>query len=394
MGFARRGDNAAMPALLYLLMLCNLVIGTGAFLINGILLPVSTALHVSVAAAGQAMTVYALATAVLAPLAMVLTGHWTRRRALLFAMLLFAAGNLLCAMATSLPLLLAGRALMGVGAMFTPVAAGIAVALVEPQRRGRALSLVFLGMSLSYVVGLPLGAWLGLRFGWQLPVLLVGGAAVLSSVALLLLMPAHTEAPGASFKGLPQLLSNPPVVWTLLLTLLYFIAIFVVFSYIAPVLQALNPMSGERLSFTLMLFGLAGVAGTMMGGWAQDRYGALRCLTAQLIVLGSMMALVPLTRGHYALMLAVFVVWGIAGFGMMTPQQSRLAALSPVQTPLLLSLNASMLYFGTALGSAVGGAVSGTVGFVHMAWVGVPFVVAGLFTLWINARKAPLLTTA
>jgi MFS transporter, DHA1 family, inner membrane transport protein len=383
-----------MPRLLYLLALCNLVIGTGAFLINGILVPVSTALDVSVAAAGQAMTVYALATAVLAPLTMVMTGGWTRRRTLLFAMFVFAAGDLLCAVATGLPVLLAGRAVMGVGAMFTPVAAGIAVALVEPARRGRALSLVFLGMSLSYVIGLPLGAWLGLRFGWQLPVVLLGAAALLSCVALRVLMPADTAAPGASFKGLPRLLSNPPVLWTLLLTLLYFVAIFVVFSYIAPVLQALNPMSSERLSITLMLFGLAGVAGTVLGGWGQDRFGATRCLTAQLIVLGSMMALVPLTRGHYALMVTAFVVWGIAGFGMMTPQQSRLAGLAPAQAPVLLSLNTSMLYFGTALGAAVGGLVAGSVGFAHIAWVGVPFVITGLGTLWIHARQARPATVA
>ena len=383
-----------MPPVLYLLALCNLVIGTGAFVLNGILVQVSTALQVSVAAAGQSMSVYALTTATLAPLAMVLTGAWTRRRTLLVSMLVFAGGNLVCALATQFPMLLVGRALMGLGAMFTPVAAGIAVALVEPAQRGRALSLVFLGMSLSYVIGLPLGTWLGLRFGWQVPVLLVVAASLLSCVALWLLMPARIAAPGASFKGLPHLLSNPPVLWTLLLTLLYFVAIFVVFSYIAPVLQTLNPMSSGGLSLTLMIFGLAGVAGTVLGGWAQDRYGAVRCLTLQLVVLGGMMALVPLTQGHHALMVTVFVLWGIAGFGMMTPQQARLTALSPTQAPLLLSLNTSMLYFGTALGAAVGGAAMGAVGFANLAWVGVPFIVAGLFTLWINARKPALLATA
>ena len=162
-----------MPPLLYLFALCNLVIGTGAFVISGILVPISGSLQVSVASAGQAMTVYAMATAVLAPLALVATGGWPRKRALCAGMAVFGLGNLLCAAATTFGVLLLGRALMGVGAMFTPVAAGIAVALVEPARRGRALSLVFLGVSLSYVIGLPLGAWLGLRYGWQWPIALV-----------------------------------------------------------------------------------------------------------------------------------------------------------------------------------------------------------------------------
>jgi DHA1 family inner membrane transport protein len=381
-----------MPRLLYLLALCNLVVGTGAFVLSGILQPVSDALGVSVASAGQAMTVYALSTAVLAPLALVFTGRWPRRNALCFGLLVFALGNLMCAFATSLGWLFAGRALMGIGAVFTPVAAGIAVAAVEPVRRGRALSLVFLGMSLSYVIGVPLGAWLALRFGWAWPFALVAAMSLLGAITLALVLPKDMAAPGASFAGLPALLRQNAVWWTLSLTLLYFMAIFTVFSYIGPVLQALYPMSHERMSATLMMFGLSGVAGTLIGGWANDRFGTQRTLTLQLVVLGSMMVLVPLTRGHYALLVSVFVVWGIAGFGMMTPQQSRLAALAPAQAPLLFSLNASMLYLGTAFGAAVGGVFSARLGMAHLPWIGAPLAALGLFTLWMSARKPLVLT--
>jgi len=383
-----------MPRLLYAFALCNLVIGTGAFIIGGILAPISGSLHVSVAAAGQAMTAYALSTAVLAPLALVLTGHWPRKRALCFAMAVFALGNTLCALAPDFAMLVAGRVLMGVGAMFTPVAAGIAVALVEPERRGRALSLTFLGISLSYVIGLPLGAWLGFRLGWQAPVALVAAFAFACVIALAVLLPRDIAAPGATFAGLPQLLSQPPVLWTLSLTLLYFVAIFIVFSYIGPVLQALQPMSPEQLSLTLAVFGLSGVVGTLVGGWANDHFGARRSLTVQLTVLGAMMVVLPFTGGNAVLIVATFVTWGIAGFGMMAPQQSRLAMLAPAQAPILLSLNTSMLYFGTALGAVVGGAASGRVGFDQLSWVGVPFAAAGLATLWLSARRASSLKPA
>ncbi|HEV7915497.1 MAG TPA: MFS transporter [Albitalea sp.] len=383
-----------MPRLLYLFAVCNLVIGTGAFVIGGILVPIGDALHVSVASAGQAMTVYALSTALLAPLALVLTGSWPRRQALCFGMAAFALGNALCALAPNFALLLLGRGLMGIGAMFTPIAAGIAVALVEPAVRGRALSLVFLGISLSYVIGLPLGAWIGFRFGWQWPIALVAVFALASCIALVVLLPKNIAAPGATFKGLSALLSHPPLLWTLALTLLYFIAIFLVFAYIGPVLQALYPMSSERMSVTLALFGLSGVIGTLVGGWANDHFGARRSLTVQLSLLGTTMVLVPLTAGHYPLLVAVFFVWGIAGFGMMTPQQARLTQLAPAQAPVLLSLNTSMLYFGTAIGAAIGGAVVGRVGFAQMAWVGVPFAVAGLATLWLGSRSSAALKTA
>lgn len=374
-----------MPGLLYLLAVCNLMIGTGAFVLGGILSPLASSLGVSVAAAGQAMTAYALATAVLAPLALVFTGRWPRKRVLCVSLAVFAAGNALCALAASLGVLLAGRVLMGLGAVFTAVAAGIAVALVEPARRGRALSLVFIGISLSYVIGVPLGAWLGLRFGWHWPVALVAALSALASGVLAFALPRDIDAPGASFAGLGTLLRRGDVLRALALTLLYFVAIFCVFSYIGPVLQALVPMTTEAMSVTLMLFGLSGVLGTVVGGWANDRFGARRTLTVQLAVLATMMLLVPLTRGHHALLVAVFVAWGIAGFGMMTPQQSRLAALAPAQAPILLSLNSSMLYIGTALGAALGGPASAWVGFDRLAWVGVPFAIAG----WLLLRTGP-----
>ena len=366
-----------MPPILFLLAACNLVIGTGAFGLTGILQPVADSLGVSVAAVGQSMTAYAMATALLAPLLLVATGRWSRRAALQLALLTFASGVLVCALAGSLGGLLLGRVLMGAGAVFKPIAAGIAVAVVEPVRRGQALSLVFLGMSLSYVIGLPLGAWLGLRFGWRVPLAGVAALTVLMLVLVSVSIPRRLDAPGASFTGLGAVLRQPEVLRSLGLTLMYFSAIFTVFAYSGPVLLALNPMGSEKLSLTLMAFGLSGVAGTLSGGWASDKFGPARTLRVQLAVLTGMMLLVPLTQGHYALMLAVFLVWGVAGFGMMSPTQARLAAVSHHQAPILFSLNTSMLYFGTALGAAVGGAAGAAFGYAPLAWVGAVFALGG-----------------
>ena len=373
-----------MPRLLWLFSAVNLVIGSGAFVIGGIVAPLATDLGVSVPTAGQAMTAYALSTAVLAPMLLLATGRWPRKRALLLALLLFTAGNVLCALADSLLALLVGRVLMGLGAVFTPIAAGIAVALVEPAQRGKALAFVFLGVSLSYVIGVPLGAWLGLQYGWHTPIWAVVGLCGLAIAAVAAWVPAHIDTPGASFAGLGTLLARREVLGVLLLTLLYFIAIFAVFSYIGPVLQALSPMSGERLSITLALFGLSGVAGTLIGGAANDRFGPRRTLASLLTALGATMALLPLTAGSWPLLVLALLAWGTAGFGMMAPQQSRLAALAPAQAPVLLSLNTSMLYLGTAGGAIVGGALAAGLGFAQLSWAGVPFVAAGLVVLWLG----------
>ena len=375
-----------MPPLLFLLALGNLVIGSSAFLIGGIVGDIAQDLGVGAPAVGQAMTVYALSTALFAPLLVVATGRWPRKRALLLALLIFTFGNALCAMAHSLPLLLLGRAVMGAGSMFTPVAAAIALASVAPARRGTALSLVFLGMSLSYVIGLPLGAWVSLHYGWHVTLWAMTAASALMCVAAAYGVPAAVQAPGASFAGLAAVLRRPDVLAMLLTTMAYFCAIFTTVSYFTPVLQALVPMPGSTLSLTLMAFGLAGVAGTLIGGAAHDRFGALRTMGVQMPALATTMLLLPFTAGHYGAMVVVLLVWACAGFGLMTPQQNRLAELAPAQAPLLLSLNSSMLYIGTALGAAVGGAALGNLGFARLPWVGAPFALLGLALVLLPGR--------
>jgi predicted MFS family arabinose efflux permease len=383
-----------MPPILYFFALCNLVIGSGAFVLGGILQPVSVSLGISLAAAGQAMTAYAVATAILAPVLIILTVKWPRQRVIQLALGLFTGGCVVSALAPNFSTLLLGRALMGGGAMFTAAVAALTVSMVPPALRGRALSITFLGMSISYAVGVPLGAWIGFEYGWRVPVWLSAAASLCALLSVGWLVPANLASHGSSFVGFRSVAANPAVLRVWLRTLLYFIAVFSVFAYIGPVLQALNPMSSGGLSLMLAAFGLSGVVGSLVGGWANDRFGSLRTLVGQLTVMISMMVLLPLTKGHIPLTVIALVVWGIAGFGMMTPQQSRLASLSPAQAPLLMSLNGSMLYLGTALGSMMSGALLDTLGLAQLAWVGVPFALLALLTLVFDRRAAKGLATA
>ena len=375
---------APMPRILYFFALCNLVIGSGAFVLGGILQTMSVSLNISLAAAGQAMTAYAIATAVLAPLLIILTARWPRKRVIQLALLLFTLGCLICALAPNFLLLMLGRVLMGAGAMFSAAASALAVAMVMPAQRGRALSITFLGMSISYAVGVPVGAWLGFEYGWRVPVWLSAAASLSALLAASVLLPNTMAGGSASFAGFAAAARQGAVLRIWLRTLLYFVAIFSVFAYIGPVLQALNPLDSTRLSMTLALFGLAGVAGTLTGGWATDRFGAVPTMAVQLLALITTMCLLPLTTGNTLAMLAALVAWGLAGFGLMSPQQSRLASLSPAQAPLLLSLNASMLYIGTALGAVISGSFIDIAGLRHLAWVGAPFGLAALLTLWFD----------
>jgi DHA1 family inner membrane transport protein len=379
-----------MPRILYFFALCNLVIGSGAFVLSGILQPLAKELGISVAAAGQVMTAYAVATAVLAPVLRLLTATWPRKRAIQLALGLFMLGNLVSALANDLTVLLMGRILMGAGAMFTAAVSAYAVTLVAPALRGQALSTVFLGMSISYAVALPIGAWLGFEYGWHTPVWLCAAASLAALVAATVLLPKDVVTQSASFAGFKAAARQSAVLRVWLRTLLFFIAIFSVFAYVGPVLLALNAMSPVTLSVVLALFGLAGIAGTLLGGWGTDKFGSLQTISVQLTVLVSMMVLLPLTQGSLPATVTVMVVWGVAGFGLTAPQQNRLVGLSPTQAPLLLSLNSSMLYMGTALGAVVSGAVIQSVGLANLSWVGAPFGLAALLTLWFD--RAPVVS--
>ena len=239
-----------------------------------------------------------------------------------------------------------------------------------------------------YAVALPIGAWLGFEYGWHTPVWLCTAASLAALIAASVLLPKGVVTQSASFSGFKAAARQSAVLRVWLRTLLFFIAIFSVFAYIGPVLLALNAMSPLQLSGVLAVFGMAGVAGTLLGGWANDRFGALRTMRLQLAVLASMMGLLPFTQGYLLATVGALVVWGVAGFGLTAPQQSRLVSLSPGQAPLLLSLNSSMLYLGTALGAVISGALIDSVGLPNLGWVGAPFRLAALATLWFDRVPA------
>lgn len=379
-----------MPALLYFFAFCNLVIGSSAFVLSGILEPVSQGLGVSLAASGQAMTAYALSTAVLAPLLIMATVKWSRHNGIALALALFSLGCLISALAQSLTGLLVGRIVMGAGAMFSAIASAMAVGLVTPALRGRALSLTNVGQGISYAVGVPVGTWLGLEYGWRLPLWLATGASLAIWLLAWRWVPRELS-PARPVGTLRAAAGQWAVVRVWLRTLLLFVAIFTVFTYIGPVLLALHDLSPAGLAVVLAIFGMAGVAGTLAGGWANDRFGSIRVISYQLTVVGLMMVLLPFTEGQVALTVLTLVIWGVHGFGSMVPQQSRLVMLAPSQAPMLMSLNSSMLYIGSALGAVIGGLTMSKIGVGRLSWIGAPFVMLSLLTLlpdWALERKS------
>jgi predicted MFS family arabinose efflux permease len=352
-----------MNVRIWLLALGSFVIGTEAFMIAGFLPEIADAFRVSASAAGQLVTVYSLVYAVGSPVLMTFTGRTERRRLLAGALLLFAAGNVICGIGHSYGLTLAGRIIAAVAAgLFAPTASAAAAALAEPGKRGRALSAVIGGQTVSLILGVPAGTYLAYASDWTAPFLAVAAGSLLAAALVRGLFPVMPSAGAAPLKERLVYLGRPAISSALFTTLLWGIAIFSVYTYIADLYGGLGA-EGEAISLVLFVGGIASFAGVALGGFAADRIGPAGTICLALSVLAvslaSMSALhaVPVGRILRGASLAAVALYGIGSYAFNPAQQHRLIGLSGPSAGIVLSLNASAIYLGSAAGAFLGGLV-------------------------------------
>lgn len=352
-----------MPVRLLLLALGTFAMGTDSMVVAGILGPISADLGVSVPAAGQLVTVFALGYALLAPVLATLTARWPRRRLLLTALAVFSAANALSALAPSYGLLLATRVLAAAGAaLYTPTANAVATTLVAPERRGRALATVLGGMTVATALGVPLGTWVG-RADWRMTMWLVTalGLAALAGLALLLRdLPAPTAAPTLRARLAP--LRRPRVLGAAATTLVFFLAFQSVYIYLATAVSGATGGDADRLSVVLLTCGVMSVAGSWLGGRLVDRIGVRRVLLAGSAVATGAFAALPWLGRSMPGALGYALVVPLAGWAVSVALPHRLASIDPANAPLLISLNSSALYLGTAAGGVAGSAAIAVLG--------------------------------
>ncbi|MFJ7275722.1 MFS transporter [Kitasatospora sp. NPDC098663] len=363
-----------MPVRLLLLALGTFAMGTDSMVVAGTLGPIAADLGVSVPAAGQLVTVFALGYALLAPALAALTARWPRRRLLLTALAVFSAANALSALAPNYGLLLATRVLAAAGAaLYTPTANAVATTLVAPERRGRALATVLGGMTVATALGVPLGTWVG-RGDWRMTMWLVTalGVAALAGLALLLRdLPAPVAAPGLRARLAP--LGQRRVLGAAATTLAFFLAFQCVYIYLATAVSGATGGDADRLSLVLLTAGVMSVAGSWLGGRLVDRVGVRRVLlTGSTVAAGAFAALPWLGRSMPGALVYAAVV-PLAGWAVSVALPHRLASIDPGNAPLLISLNSSALYLGTAAGGVAGSAAIAVLG---GRWF--PFAAAGL----------------
>ncbi|MEU8227684.1 MFS transporter [Kribbella sp. NPDC048915] len=372
-----------MSARIYLLGAGAFAVGTSAYVVSGVLPDVSSELHVSLTAAGQLATAFSLAYAVGAPILSTLTGRWERRTLLIAALVLAAVGNLIAAVATNYSVLIGGRVVAAFGAaLYTPAATLFATSLLPPEERGRAVAVVFGGLTFALVLGVPAGTFLGPTLGYKGVFGLITAVAVLVAIAERGVLPKVDAPPVVSLRERFAGVTDRRVQVVLAITILAVLAAFSVYIYIVPLLKHTAGLTGNATGVLLLLYGVGAVIGNFAGGRITDRFGSLRTLVVLMVAVTAVMATLDLTLSTPVGAAIALVVWGMLTWAFNPPVQNLLLELGG---GLLISLNASAIYFGAGLSAVVGGLVIQTLGVEYLPVLGaaLSLIVLGLvYVLW------------
>ena len=381
-----------MPIPLLALALSAFAIGTTEFVIMGLLPDVARDLAVSIPSAGLLVSGYALGVAAGAPLLAVLTSKLPRKAALQALMIVFIVGNILCAVAGDYRMLMIARVVTSFAhGSFFGIGAVVAASLVAREKQASAIALMFTGLTLANVLGVPFGTFVGQSFGWRLTFWIVAALGVLSLAGIAALVPNRHDAGPVGLAREIRVLKEPQVWLALAMTVLGFGGVFVVFTYIAPILEQIGGFSPRAVTMILVLFGAGLTVGNVVGGKLADR-ALMPSLMGILVLLALVMGVFAKTS-HLAVPAAVTVfVWGIAAFATVPPLQMRVVEKASHAPHLASTLNIGAFNIGNALGAWLGGlALTHGAGLDALPWVAVAVTVAALvvtmLAAYLDARR-------
>jgi len=372
------------------LMLGNIVTGCSVLAPAGMLGELSSGLDVSIRTAGLLITFGAIVLCVGAPVAAWLTSRVERRTLLTVTLAVLALTNVASAFAPDYASLLIVRQIMlGVGAVYTPQAAGTAALIVPTEKRGSTVAYIFLGWSLATAISLPLITFVASRYGWRMA---YGGIGVMGCVSVLLLawrLPAGLIGTPVELKTWTDVVRNRLIVLLLLITTLQMSGQFVVLTFMGPLLTRLAGAGPDAIGLVFACYGFCGFIGIAIATRIVDSWGAWRTS-----VLSTALMLAGLTgwavcAGSYPLMLASVALWGLGFAATNSMQQVRLIGAAPGLASASVSLNSSVLYIGQALGSAIGGALYGRELLHATGYVAAAFIALALTLVILTRPKKP-----
>ena len=385
-----------MPLALWALTLSAFAIGTTEFVIVGLIPTIAASLQVSVPSAGLLVSLYALGVAIGAPLLTAMTGRVPRKALLLGLMVLFTIGNLVAWMAPNYTALMAARVLTGLAhGVFFSIGATIATSLVPKEKAASAIALMFTGLTVALVTGVPLGTFIGQHFGWQATFLAVSLLGVIAVIGSAILVPSNI----AGSKPAPLLaqlavLKQPRLLLVYAMTTLGYGGTFIAFTYLAPILQDVSGFAASTVSLVMLVYGVSVAAGNIWGGKLADRLGPVRALQIVFALLVVVLLVLTFTAPSKPLVLITVLLWGAVAFGNVPGLQvyvvQRAERDAPQAVDVASGLNIAAFNVGIALGAWGGGLIVAHLGLMATPWIGALVVVGALLltTLagWLDRR--------
>ncbi|WP_100914256.1 MFS transporter [Pseudoalteromonas spongiae] len=365
-----------MPLALFALTLSAFAIGTTEFVIVGLVPTIANDLQVSLPSAGLLVSLYAFGVAIGAPVLTALTGRWNRKYLLLSLMALFVVGNLLAWQAPSYESLIIARVLTGLAhGVFFSIGSTIATSLVSKEKEASAIAIMFTGLTVALVTGVPLGTWIGQHFGWRATFLVVSALGVIALIGSALLVPKNLkQSRPARLKEQAQVLIQPRLLLVYLMTILGYGGTFTAFTYLAPILQSESGFSANAIGLIMLVYGVSVAVGNIYGGKLADKKGPINALT--IIFSALTLILLALTFTMTSKIGAIFtvLVWGAFAFGNVPGLQVYVVKLAEKFTPnavdVASGLNIAAFNIGIALGSILGGVIVEQLTLQDTAWVG------------------------
>jgi DHA1 family inner membrane transport protein len=378
-----------MPIALLALMISAFAIGTTEFVIVGLIPTIASDLHVTLPSAGLLVSLYALGVAIGAPVLTALTGKLPRKYLLLALMALFTLGNLLAWQAPGYNALIIARVLTGLAhGVFFSIGSTIATSLVPKEKAASAIALMFTGLTVALVTGVPLGTFIGQHLGWRTTFLVVsalGGVAFLFS---LLFVPANIRhQPPASFMRQLQVLAQPRLLMVYAKTALGYGGTFTAFTFLAAILQQVSGFSANSVSLVLLGYGVSVAVGNLWGGRLADRHGPIHALQIIFLLLALVLFALTFTASHHWLSLVTVLLLGAVAFGNVPALQvyvvQQAERFAPHAVDVASGLNIAAFNLGIAGGAWAGGQIVASYGLMNTPWVGALIVLLALvLTCW------------
>ncbi|WP_323916570.1 MFS transporter [Aeromonas caviae] len=365
-----------MPLALFALTLSAFAIGTTEFVIVGLIPTIAEQLNVSLPSAGLLVSLYALGVAIGAPVLTALTGKLPRKWLLVGLMALFTVGNLLAWQALGYESLIVARILTGLAhGVFFSVGSTIATGLVAKEKAASAIAIMFSGLTVALVTGVPLGTWIGQVFGWRETFLVVSLLGLVAMVGSMLLVPGNLpKGAASSVREQLSVLTRKPLLLVYAKTALGYGGAFTAFTFLAPILQQVSGFSAGAVSLILLVYGVSVAVGNIWGGKLADRMGPLPALKLLFAGLAVVLLVLTFTAPHPVLAVLTVLVWGAFAFGNVPGLQVLVVKQAERHTPnavdVASGLNIAAFNVGIALGSVVGGFVVEHLGLMHTPWIG------------------------